>query len=182
MKEIKLLKTARISIGREPVDIGAAIEEHRQATRNSLEILGSALAIERSLSLAVSFFLLGSDMKKREFLDENILGSDWCGFAGKRKLICSVMQSHGSYTPAEIDAFDKAMSQVMKYRNAFAHGEVTHSKAGMTLKYFEGRVVEKLLDDAYWDGVSAAFAEAHDKAQALLARIGAIELVEPAIA
>lgn len=172
MKEIKLPKNARILVGPEPVDLKEAVDEHRQAYRNALEVLGSALAIERSMSLAVSFFLFGKDIKKREFLEANILGSDWCGFAAKRKVVRSLMMTVGRYTPADIDNFDKAMSKAMKYRNAFAHGEVTFSKEGVTLKYFEGQAIEKKLDESYWDGVVASFTDAHEKVRDLLEKLG----------
>ena len=42
------------------------------------------------------------------------------------------------------------LAKVMKYRNAFAHGEVRQTPKGVFLKYFEGQPREEKLTDAYW--------------------------------
>jgi hypothetical protein len=61
MKEIRLLKSAKIVLGGQPVSVDEAIATHRIILRNSQEIISAVLAIERQLGFAISFYLLGTD-------------------------------------------------------------------------------------------------------------------------
>ena len=178
MKEIRLMKTARISVGAEPVQIAEALELHRQFNRNASEILSAALGIERMLGAVISFFLFGQDQSKREFFDTNIMDSDWCSFSAKRKLVKSLMALLQAYTPGDCSRFDQAMARVMRYRNAVAHGTVTYSNGAMSLKYFEGKTIEKNLDDTYWDDVVEAFSAAFEEARVLSIKVGFIQPAE----
>jgi hypothetical protein len=123
MKEVRLQKSARIVVGRNPVNIGEAIAAHKQVLRNSQEVISSAFAVEKQMEQAISFFLFGPEVPKRAFFESVILTSDWCGFSAKRKVVMSILNESKILEGEEKASFDHSMSKVMKYRNAFAHGE-----------------------------------------------------------
>jgi hypothetical protein len=49
------------------------------------------------------------------------------------------------------EEFDYNLSKVIKYRNAFTHGDIIETNEGTIISYFEGQQQEKLLSDEYWD-------------------------------
>jgi hypothetical protein len=69
---------------------------------------------------------------------------------------------------------DQLLARVMKYRNAFAHGEVRQTPTGVFLMYFEGQPREVELTDAYWDQVQGEFEETRQRLTSMLGKLGAI--------
>lgn len=181
MKEIRLRKSARIVVGAQPVSIDEAVATHRRVLHNSQEVISSALAIEKHLEDAISFFLFGKDLAKRAFFESAILTSDWFGFSAKRKVLMSILNESSALEGEEKASFDRSMSKVMKYRNAFAHGEVSQSQEGVFLRFFEGQSRQQELTDAYWEQVEADFNEAHDRANAMLFKMGAVQAAEQVV-
>lgn len=52
---------------------------------------------------------------------------------------------------------------VMKYRNAFAHGELLiDNKDICTLKYYSDRIQKFTLNDPFWDELIAVFKTVND--------------------
>lgn len=178
MKEIRLLKNARIVVGSSPVSLDEAITTHKQVLRNSQEVMSSALTVEKHMEHVISFFLFGRDMSKREFFESAILTSDWCGFSAKRKVVMSILNESKILEGKEKANFDLSMSKIMKYRNAFAHGEITQSQGAIFLKYFEGQARQKELTDDYWTQLEADFMDAHERAAGLLDKLGALNAAE----
>jgi hypothetical protein len=182
MKEIKLLKSAQIELSNQPVSIDEAIATHRVVLHNSQEIISSVLAIEKQLEFAISFYLLGTDSSKRTFFESIILKSDWCGFSAKRKVILAILNQSNVVEGEEKSKLDTLLAKAMRYRNAFAHGEVHQTPKGVFLKYFEGQPREEELTDAYWDRVQADFEETHQFVMLMLKRLGALRAPAPPVA
>lgn len=174
MKEIRLPKMAQVVLGDQPVGVDEAITTHQIVLRNSQEIISSALAIEKRLEVAISFYLLGKDVAKRTFFESIILKSDWFGFSAKRKVVMAILNESNELEGEKKAKLDYLLSKVMKYRNAFTHGEVRQTQRGVFLKYFEGQPREEELTDTYWEQVQADFEEADKKVMLMLMKLGAV--------
>lgn len=174
MKKIKLPMSAQVVLGDQPVGIAEIIATDRIVVRNGQKIISSALAIEKQLEIAISFYLLGKDIAKRTFFESIILKSDWFGFSAKRKVVMAILNESNALEGQEKAKLDQLLSKVMKYRNAFTHGEVRQTPRGVFLKYFEGQPREEELTDTYWEQVQADFEETHQKVMLMLRKLGAV--------
>jgi len=61
------------------------------------------------------------------------------------------------------DSLQKGLKEIMKWRNAFAHGTLQHDNiSGCFIRYYSsGNKVLKLSDD-FWESVESTFKECHE--------------------
>lgn len=126
--------------------------------QNKLRILASTFFIENTLDSILEFFFYGDDPSNKERklkFSALVLGSDWCSFSSKRRLVMHIINETGALKGAAKNDYDKLLRDVMSARNAFAHGSVSTDGRRVKLAYFEGAPVTKFLDDEYFAALEA---------------------------
>lgn len=143
---------------------------------NRNEIIGAAQGIEENLTLLISdYFFKWGDPLKDEF-NTVILRTSFCSFADKKKIVRWIIQKLQLMDKKQMEAYEKLILDVGKWRNAFAHGLL-----GLTLEedaylnYFHNepktvKITEELLLEirdimrkANWE--TSALVEAFQKKQ-----------------
>ena len=111
------------------LDINALSQRMKVVGENKLSIIENAYTIENNLENIIAYFFFGLDEKNRDskkIFEEQILRSSWCTFESMRKLIMHIINSLSVYdTKKDYDIYDDALRKIMRYRNAFAHGQLT---------------------------------------------------------
>src|SRR5207249_6329685 len=128
----------------------------RQARENSARILEFALSIE-SITKALILKTLFSEVKDKAALVSGlILDSDWCTLSAKRKLLLPLVDSEGLMEGKEKNNLANLYGKVIRYRNAFTHGNIVYDGSKIVIKYFEGSPRADELTDDYWTKVEVA--------------------------
>jgi len=173
MKTIKAIATATIKVSHEkPTNITEAWESVKEARQNRVVVLEAALTFEVFLNQGIAYYFFESPDKRAEF-EEIILHSDWCSFAAKRKLASYIINKKGLLEGEAKQDFDEAMRKVMSYRNAWAHGRLSHEDGKIWLNYFEGGTKKKELSDGYLTEMESFLEQAVHKAADFAKTLGA---------
>jgi hypothetical protein len=131
------------------VDI-AAVEE------NSHRIIVAALRVEDLFVKIISAYIKCADIERQKFFAQELLLTSWCTFAVKRDVALKIIEREKILSGKAKDKLAKQLAQLVRYRNAFAHGRLSYNKEGrLTIQYFSGRERCDLIDDAFWDGISS---------------------------
>ena len=108
-----------------------------------------------------------------------VLGSDWCSFAAKRKLITHIINEQNLLEGGDKNEFDKLMRDVMSVRNAFAHGKLSSDdERRVWLSFFSGTPQKQELTDEYLTEIETLLRVAFDKTFGLAVKIGATKPAE----
>ncbi|HEY5753706.1 MAG TPA: hypothetical protein VIT21_11200 [Chthoniobacterales bacterium] len=139
--------------------------------QNKLRIFDTTFSIEDTLERIISHYFFGDDASNKERAQKFsalVLGSDWCSFSSKRRLVMHIINETGALKGEAKNEYDKLLRDVMSARNAFAHGTVSTDGRQVKLAYFEGAPRTKFLDDEYLTQVETAlnrcFQVTHDVA------------------
>lgn len=120
---------------------------------NKLIILNASFNIESLLEKIISHYFFDrtiQSQKENEIKFQNlILSSDWCSFSSKRKLISHIINEQSLLKGKEKNDYEELLGKIMRYRNAFAHGEFATNGEIVRLKYFEGSLKIITIDDTY---------------------------------
>ncbi|MBL4663453.1 MAG: hypothetical protein JKY22_07855 [Flavobacteriaceae bacterium] len=124
-------------------------EMHKKIRHRGQAIVQSGLDIEHYVKEIIGRILFHENDNK-EFLAGVLLDTSDCTFSAKRKILQSTLKHFNLLEPKEINELEECLSKVMKYRNAFAHGQISTIKP-FTITYFEGREQIKELTEEYWE-------------------------------
>ena len=145
------------------------------ARANKLEIVDAVLAMEYNLSVIIGHYFYPSKTEKKDAFMSLVVGSDWCSFSAKRKLVNHIIKETKileNFHGIEPGKFDKLLGNAMRYRNAFTHG--TPSTDGKTwLQYYEARPIKKELTDEFLEQVKQEIGTALMQAHQLAGLLGA---------
>lgn len=93
---------------------------------------------------------------EREFFTKEIMGTSDFSSAFKRRVFTRLLEQTKALDATEIQTIKAAPSNVMVWRNAFAHGKVLHElSGGFLLQYHSGGHQEPVLDDVFFEKVEA---------------------------
>lgn len=131
----------RIELG--TIDMKAACEQTNQARENASFVIWATISIEKRFNqfIANSLFgpVVGEPKPNRDFFINHILNSDALSFAKKRVLVAELATQLDFVNGKEKDNFLKLTNRVMRYRNAFAHGEISaDANRGAIVHFFSG--------------------------------------------
>jgi len=144
---------------------------------NKLEIIDAALTVEDNLSAIVGhYFFPTLTEKKLEFLSL-VVGSDWCSFSAKRKLVSHIITETKileNFIGIKQDELENFLGKTMDYRNAFTHGKFSTDGKTVWLDYYKAKPIKKELTDEYLDKVKKAIDDAQFQTHVLAARLGAL--------
>lgn len=181
MKKIKVPHSVIISAEKGPVKVKFPeyAEFHAQIDYNKSQVISGVATVEKELEMIIAHFFFGSNLdnaKKKEF-EGQILGSDWCSYSAKKKLITYIINENDYLTGKEKSDYDSLLKKVMSYRNAFTHGyiAITAGENGNEahLKYYEGGERSTVLTDDYLTRVEKEIADCFDLTQTIKERSGA---------
>ncbi len=144
------------------IDAIEGIQKISACRANGMEVLSSALAIEGLIDQFLMFAFFGAHPEDKPEIRAFVLDSEWCTLSAKRRLLLQVVDTHKRLNGHERNECDKLLADVMRYRNAFAHGTITFDGDGsrLRLSYFSGVARSDTLDEAYWIQLQRTFQRA----------------------
>lgn len=180
MKAIKVKSTTKIEVFDEPTEavtpdllaqIYAPIDESK------LKIFESFASTEHIIVEIIAYYFYGiNSNENKEFksrFNSLILASDWCSFSSKRKLMMHIINDKNLLDGKEKENYDKLLRNIMSYRNAFAHGEMSTDGRIVKLRYYESTPRKITIDQNYLDKIENDLNDCFEKTFELAQRIGA---------
>ena len=141
------------------------------ARKSASLVVTSSLSIESCIKEILMNTLFSEVEQKAEMVSGLILNSDWCTFSSLRKLLNEVLIAENLLNGKDRNELDKLLSKVMRYRNAFTHGEIIFEDEKIYLKYFEGTSRSVVLDNEYLEKVELVITSAFEIVDELLNKI-----------
>lgn len=135
--------------------------EQKLATidKNRSELITATVLLEDRMIEAVGILLFRrhvSGDQEREFFAREIMGASDFSFAFKCRVFTRLLEQTKALDAPKIQAVKAALSNVMSWRNAFAHGKVLFElNGGFLLQYHSGGHQELVLDDVFFEKVEA---------------------------
>ncbi|PPT18955.1 hypothetical protein XcmpCFBP7700_08220 [Xanthomonas campestris] len=127
--------------------------------KNRSELITAVVLLEDRMIEAVGTLLFRTPTSgdlEREFFTKEIMGTSDFSFAFKRRVFTRILEQTKALDAAKIQAVKAALSNIIAWRNAFAHGKVLHElNGGFLLQYYSGGHQELVLDDAFFEKVEA---------------------------
>ena len=147
---------------------------------NIISIFKTTSSIEWRLNKIISHYFYGpyneSQKLLRDRFESQILTSDWCSFASKRKLLLHIVKDLKLLARKDQEEYSRQLRKVMSYRNAFAHGQTVTDGRVVKLRYFEGNPMEVELNEAYFKNVEKAMQNCFLLTQKILSDLEIIKL------
>ena len=163
LKDLTSGKIDKISLG--TIDFGTSGNDLNQARANGGIVIWSATCLEEKLdSLIINFIFSFDDsqnQKGRQFFVNRIIKSDNLSYASKKGLVVDIVNSESLLNGRNKSDLEKSLKDVMDFRNAFAHGEVTFEEdKGCVLSYWRGGPKRDILSEEYWNKLENIFKKA----------------------
>jgi hypothetical protein len=177
MKQIKVLTTGIVQVSTAGTNVAVAMDLSREARRNKAKVIEGAHTVENQLETIIAHYFFGSLHERKSAFQALVLGSDWCSFSAKRKLISHIINELGLLTGEPKTQFEKLLSDVMSFRNAFTHGTLSSDDTRVWLSYFQGNPRKEELTDDYLTRVETTLYNAHEQTVMLSQKIGASKQV-----
>lgn len=165
----------------EKIQITPELHADLQAIRkNRLHVIEAALLVESRVDQILETYFFGIPQKavlvenwvfdytcprpevRRKEFSAQILGSQWCTFAAKLKMLDHAIVDAGCYTKKEAVSLIDLLRKTMHWRNAFTHGQIVYQGGGFYLEYFRDQPRSDLLNDDFILKVQAGVREALD--------------------
>jgi hypothetical protein len=179
MKQIKTLSTGTIRIPSDrTVNLTEADQTLQAARRNAAKVIEGARCVESQMEQVISHYFMGKGHPRGSVFRAMILGSDWCPFSSKRKLLIHIVNDLSLLKSSNKSKFDALLRKVMSQRNAFAHGRLLWDSGKVFLQFFEGNSRTQELSDEYLAEVETCLFSAYDAVFDLAVKIGASEPVQ----
>jgi hypothetical protein len=148
------------------LDCSVGSKEMDQARMNGGDILWSTICLEQKLESIITEFLFPTlkgarPIKGRDFFSERIVRSDYLSYSVKRKLVKEIVNAESLLEGQDKQELDNMLAKVMRYRNAFAHGDIEfQADTGCILIYSQDGLKKVPLDDQYWTTIEECFKQA----------------------
>jgi hypothetical protein len=140
-------------------------DEAREIRKLAGRILSASNAIEEIIIDIISYTVFDEVKIRKDLVIGSILKSDWCTFSAKRKLFKMIVEEFNLLEGGSKNEIDKLLAEIIKYRNAFAHGSLNHNVDVHELRYFEIKPKTAILNDEYFVELERIFQEAWNKLQ-----------------
>ncbi len=131
------------------------------ARKNGTEVINSSLRIEKRLSVIISSYLFPNTHQvssQRFFFIHEILETDKFSMHFKKEIVLKIIKDFIQVHGSEFSRIEKGLAQIIRYRNAFAHGELSYDATqGVVLKYYSGSNKTEVLSDDFLQGLEATF-------------------------
>jgi hypothetical protein len=181
LKDLASGKIDKIPLG--TIDFGASGKDLNQARANGGMVIWSAACLEEKLDSLIIRFLFSfedsQNQKGRQFFASRIMRSDHLSYAAKKSLVVDIVNGESLLEGRDKADLEKALKDVMDFRNAFAHGEVTFEEdKGCVLSYWRGGPKRDVLSEDYWNKLENIFKRADQLVEQAFANLGAVTKME----
>ena len=103
--------------------------------------------------------------------------SDHLSYAAKKGLVVEIMNSESLLKGNEKNDLEKSLKDVMDFRNAFAHGDVTFEEdKGCVLSYWKGGLKRDILTEEYWNNLETIFKRADELVEKAFSNLSAVQI------
>jgi hypothetical protein len=177
LKDLTSGKIDKIALG--TIDFGTSGKDLNQARANGGMVIWSATCLEEKLdSLIIRFVFSFEDsqnQKGRQFFISNIMKSDHLSYAAKKNLVVNIVNKESLLEGRDKADLEKVLKDVMDFRNAFAHGEVTFKEdKGCLLSYWRGEPKSDVLSEEYWNNLEKIFKRADQLVEQAFTKLVAV--------
>lgn len=173
-KELNFGKKKMIPIGSIDFSEGKDID---QARINGGLIIWCSICLEQKLESIIVKFIFpslkeNSVHKGRSFFSNRIIRADHFSYSTKKGLVIDIVNDESLLIGKEKDHLSKILKQVMDFRNAFAHGDITYEvDKGCVLRYWKGGLKMDILTDEYWKNIEECFQSAHTLTDQIISKL-----------
>lgn len=124
-----------------------------------LRVIDAAYAVEGEINEILKKSFLRELRSDLEFVSGHLLDSDWCTFSAKRKLLLAVIDRDSLVSRSERSKLEENLAKVIKWRNAFTHGQFEIQPSHYILRYFESGPKCQVLDIEFWKKLETQFGD-----------------------
>jgi hypothetical protein len=132
---------------------------------NGSKILYATTWLESRIEEVLLTFFMGAETDKNEkyyFFKHEVLESSGFSFSFKKETCNKLVNKFGLLKGKEKEALKKALADIMKWRNAFAHGTLGYDGVkGCFVEYYQGEQQRLFLDNYFWEKCEKTFSTAH---------------------
>jgi uncharacterized protein YacL (UPF0231 family) len=161
MHKIQVAHTIQLELSQESTDLEKVKALLREAEENAAKIIAGACSVEKMLSEIIAHYFNPQVEEARTALKEMIIDSDWCSFGNKRKIIEKIITKNNLFSGDKFSHYQRLLSETMKYRNAFAHGQFCVSQHEISLSYYDGKTQVRPLTDEFLKQIEQTLSEAN---------------------
>lgn len=177
LKDLASGKIDKIPLG--TIDFGTSGKDLNQSRANGGMVIWSATCLEEKLdSLIIRFIFSCEDSQHQEgkqFFTTRIMKSDHLSYAAKKSLIVDIVNRESLLEGRDKADIEKALKDVMDFRNAFAHGEVIFEEdKGCVLSYWRGGPKRDVLSEEYWSKLESIFNRADQLVEQAFSNLRAV--------
>jgi hypothetical protein len=126
-----------------------------------LKVIDAAYAVEGEINEILKKTFLRELRSDLEFVSGHLLGSDWCSFSAKRKLLLAVIDRDSLIKRSDRGKLEENLGKVIKWRNAFTHGQFEIQGARYILSYFDSGPKNQVLDAEFWLKIESYFGDCY---------------------
>lgn len=158
------------------MNFGTSGNDIEIARSNGGKVLYSTTTtIEKKLESIISSYLFSLFLEpnsQRSFFEHELLGSSSMTLEFKRTLVNKIIDQENYQTGKEKDDLIKKLADIIKWRNAFAHGDIRLDNVqGVFLKYYSGGNKQLDLNDEFWDKVVETYSSCVKYLDGILGKI-----------
>jgi hypothetical protein len=177
LKDLASGKIYKIPLG--STDFGTSSKALNQARANGGMIIWSATCLEEKLDTLIIRFVFSAEdsqnQKGKQFFVTRIMKSDHLSYAAKKSLVVDIVNRESLLAGRDKDDLEKYLKDIMDFRNAFAHGEVTFEEdKGCVLSYWRGGHRRDVLSEEYWCTLENIFKRADQLIEQAFAHLSAV--------
>ena len=120
-------------------------------------MIWATINFEAKMSHLITKYLFGIGIgynERLDFFSNEIISSNSISYSFKKKLSIKLIRFKNLLSKKKISNLENKLNRVMRYRNAFAHGELSiDNKDICTLKFYSDMIQEFTLNELFWVSV-----------------------------
>ena len=175
MRKIEVISTSRMERkGDSSLKAQEMLTLIHQAQENGNKVILAAIAIERQIDWIIQSKLFPENELRLSFFTNHVLNSESFNFSFKRKLILQIIKDHSLLSGGENNSFTKILSDIITWRNAFAHGQMVQKGDETFIGFSKSGPSELLLSDYFWSTVEKTFEDAYTILQIINLRFNSV--------
>ncbi len=146
------------------IDFGETGELLETVKSNGAKILYATTWLEsRVEEVLINFFLGDEEDEKYMFFKHEVLEASGFSFSFKKETCNKLVNQFSLLSGKDKEKLKKSLADIMKWRNAFAHGTLGYDGAkGCFIDFYQGSQQRLELDDKFWDNCEHSFSTAHE--------------------
>lgn len=145
------------------------MDDLAMARDNGGRVLYGTTSLEKKIEQLISSYFMSAyeyPSEKRSMFENEFIQSSSLSLSFKNGIAQKIFNESKALKGKDKASFQKRMKDVIKWRNAFAHGTVSHDTLAqggkrVMLSYYSGGNQKQKLNDDFWDDLMFIYAEAN---------------------